>query len=75
MHLRRNKLGAQYLKITLNSLDTYDLEWSKAINRKDKDKPWIIHTTIKVLQEDTNIYDDMLVSVFEQTTGLYTKLF
>ena len=46
--------------ITLNSMDTYDIEFSKA--------------TVKGLQNVQNVngvYCDMLKETFEKTTGLY----
>jgi hypothetical protein len=58
---RSNKIN--YVKITLNAMDTYDIEYG------------LIHGfnyTIK--HESKGIYNDMLVEDFEQTTGLYTHL-
>lgn len=65
MKLTRNKAGAQYLFITLNSLDLYDIKFSsfdKQLNEKVKAK-------------FTDIYCDQLQGIFTEVTGLYTKLF
>jgi hypothetical protein len=52
-----------YCKITLNSMDTYDLEFGKIHGMK-----------YKVVEEVKGIYNDGLKSVFEQTTQLYLSL-
>jgi len=63
MKLRRNKANATHLKITLNSLDLYDVEFF-SMRKFEK--------TVKA--EFNGVYNDMLVDIFEKTTGLYTKL-
>ena len=63
MRLSRNKSGANMLKITLNSLDTYDLEFIKVAKNDFK--------TVKTVN---GIYNDMLQEIFTSVTGLYTKL-
>ena len=55
---------ANYLKVTLTSMDLYDVEFGK-----------IWGMDYKVVKKVEGIYNDMLVSLFEETTGLYTKLF
>ena len=61
--IMRNQSGANYLRIKLNSLDLYDMEFIR------------IHgNTTKVVAEKNGIYDDMLQSVFTSVTGLYTHL-
>jgi len=55
---------ANYLKITLTSMDLYDVEFGK-----------IWGGNYKVVKKVEGYYNDMLVSLFEETTGLYTKLF
>ena len=62
MRLPRNASGANYLKITLNSMDLYDVEFLSIRGMKVTPK-----------KEFNNAYNDMLVSLFEKTTGLYTK--
>ena len=64
MNLTRNKIKAQYLTITLNSMDTYDMCFfsvDKQFNR-----------TVKASIE--GVYCDMLQDIFTQHTGLYTHL-
>ncbi len=49
-----------HLKVTLNSMDTYDMEFIK------------VHgASIKTVKEFDGVYNDMLVSIFEDTTKLY----
>tara|TARA_R110000772_G_C13310310_1_gene440382 strand:- start:46733 stop:47047 length:315 start_codon:yes stop_codon:yes gene_type:complete len=63
MKLRRNTSGANYLRITLNSMDTYDMEFMLITMKSMK---------TKALCE--GIYDDMLASTFREQTGLNTNL-
>lgn len=78
MELTRNKLGAKWLKITLNGLDLYDIQF--IYNKKTKDKKLaalginVSENTPVVLKEYKNVYSDMLVKIFETETGLYTSL-
>lgn len=62
MRLSRNKSGANMLKISLNSLDTYDLEFLKVAKNDFK--------TVKTVR---GVYNDMLQDIFTSETGLYTK--
>ena len=69
MRLRRKKSGANFLKITLNGLDLYDIEFiSKRWNQKQ------LKMIIKTKHEFNNIYDDQLREIYESTTGQYTSL-
>jgi hypothetical protein len=64
MKLTANNAKAQYLSITLNSLDTYDMVFfsvDKAFNVVEKKRV-------------DGAYNDMLQSVFTSVTGLYTSL-
>lgn len=61
--LTKNKLKAKWLKITLNSMDLYDLEFKSLI--KDE---------LVTLKEYNNIYSESLQSIFTEATGLYTRL-
>lgn len=54
---------ANYCKIKLNSLDTYDIEFGKVWGDK-----------YKVVEEIEGIYCDGLKSMFERFTGLYLSL-
>ena len=60
----RNSGKCNYIRITLNSLDLYDIEF-KYITKKSN----------KTIKEFNDVYNDMLVNIFETITGLYTKLF
>jgi len=60
----RGSNKVNYIKVTLNSMDTYDVEYGKI--RGDK---------YHVVAEDKGIYDDMLLKSIQNNTGLYTKLF
>lgn len=64
MNLTKNKVKAKWLKIILNSNDTYTMDFFTA----DKDLNIITKAKFE------NVYCDMLQSIFTQTTGLYTKL-
>lgn len=57
------KNGIYLVKILLNDFDTYDVFFGRMRAGK-----------IKVVSEHKGVYNDMLVSIFEQETGLYTKL-
>lgn len=64
MKLSRNSSGANYLRIKLNGLDLYDLEFIS-----------IRGTSMKTKKVFNDVYCDQLRGIFESTTGLYTKLF
>ena len=55
--------GINYVKITLNSMDTYDMEFKR-----------IRGTKITDVAKHEGIYNDMLQSTFTSETGLYTNL-
>ena len=65
MRIGRNSSNSNYLKITLNSMDTYDMKFCK-LTRKFEEKS---------VTEYSDVYNDMLTEVFEKHTGMYTKLF
>lgn len=60
---RGAKNGINYIRITLTSMDLYNMEFIKARG-----------TDIKVVVEKDGIYNDQLQDVFTQVTGLYTRL-
>lgn len=64
MKLGRNTSGAQYLFITLNSLDLYDMQFLSI--KKDGQRI--------VKKECNNLYCDMLQTTFTEVTGLYIHL-
>ena len=65
MRIGRNSSNSNYLKITLNSMDLYDMEFAKVSRMGEK----------KSVTEYSDVYNDMLTEVFEKHTGMYTKLF
>jgi hypothetical protein len=69
LHLTKNKTGANRLRITLRSDDTYDMTYSseRFVRATGELKT-------KVKKEHNGVYVDQLVELFEKDTGLYTKL-
>ena len=65
MRIGRNSSNSNYLKITLNSMDLYDMEFAKVSRMGEK----------KSVTEYSDVYNDMLTDVFTKHTGMYTKLF
>lgn len=63
MRLRRNKASATFLKVTLNSLDLYDMTFTRLRNNK------LIN--VKTFE---NVYCDQLQDIFTDVTGLRTSL-
>lgn len=55
---------ANYIKVTLNGLDLYDLEVGR-----------VRGMTYKVVSEQKNLYFDMLKPAIEKATGMYLSLF
>ena len=64
MKIGRNKTNANWMEITLNSLDLYDVAFAKLTRLGER----------KSLKEYKNIYNDSLVELFERHTGMYTSL-
>jgi len=58
------RLGINYIKIKLNSMDTYDMEFGK-----------IRKFEYKVVKKVNGVYNDQLHEIFTRTTGLNTRLF
>ena len=65
MKIGRNSSNSNYLKITLNSMDLYDMKFAKLTRMGE----------LKSVKEYDNVYNDSMVEVFEKDTGMYTKLF
>lgn len=59
----RAKKSINYVRITLNGMDTYDMEFLRLRAGK-----------ITVVAKETGVYNDQLQSIFTQNTGLYTSL-
>lgn len=79
IELTKNKIGAKYLKIQLNGLDLYNLEWSKI---KKTQVPEYKALGIKIYDEQQviiekieDIYGEDLQKIFTDRTGLLTRLF
>ncbi len=64
MRIGRNKTNSNYLKITLNMMDLYDMKFCQVTKNFEE----------KSVKEYTNVYNDMLVEIFESHTGMYTTL-
>ena len=65
MKIGRNKTNHNWMEVTLNSLDLYDVAFAKLTKFGER----------KSLKEYKNVYNDSLVELFERHTGMYTKLF
>ncbi len=59
----RGSRKVNYIKIILNSLDLYDIEYGRIHGMK-----------YKVVANDNGLYHDMLCKSIETNTGLYTSL-
>jgi len=59
----RNAKSISHIKITLNGMDLYDMEFLRC-NKNG----------VKIISTENNVYDDMLNSIIEENTGLYTAL-
>jgi len=59
----RNSKGINYVKITLTSMDLYDIEFGA-----------IRGTNYKVKYEAKGIYADQMHKIIEKNTGMYLKL-
>ena len=64
MKLGRNSSNSNYLKITLNSMDLYDMEFCKLTKLGEK----------KSVTEYNNVYNDLMRGTFTAHTGMYTTL-
>ena len=61
----KNNSGANYVTITLNGKDLYDINFSKYTMK---------NYGCVVKSEFTDVYAEQLTKVFESVTGLYTSL-
>ena len=64
MRIGRNKTNANFMEVSLNGLDLYDVTFAKLTKMGE----------MKSVKEYDNVYNDMLVSIFESHTGMYTTL-
>ena len=58
-----NSMNINYVRITLNGMDTYDMEFLRVRAGK-----------ITIVSKDKGVYNDQLQSVFTEHTGLNTHL-
>ena len=65
MKIGRNSSNSNYLKITLNSMDTYDMMFAKLTKKGE----------LKSVSEYKNVYNDLMRGTFTAHTGMYTSLF
>jgi hypothetical protein len=61
--IERNAAGINYVRITLNSMDLYDMEFISM--RKFE---------MKIKSHAEGLYSDSLESTFTEHTGMYTRL-
>lgn len=62
--IMRNSKSVQYITVTLNSLDLYDVEFTRVTRNLER----------IVIAKVDGIYSDMINQVIESKTGLYTSL-
>ena len=64
MKIGRNKTNANFMVVELNGNDLYNVTFAKLTKMGE----------MKSVNEYENVYNDMLVSIFESHTGMYTTL-
>ena len=64
MKIGRNKTNANFMVVELNGNDLYDVTFAKLTKMGE----------MKSVKTYDNVYNDMLVSIFESHTGMYTTL-
>ena len=64
MKIGRNKTNANFMVVELNGNDLYNVTFAKLTKMGE----------MKSVKEYENVYNDMLVSIFESHTGMYTTL-
>lgn len=62
----RNAKGVTHVRINLNGLDLYDMEFLACRAGRNP--------SIKIKARHDNVYADMLNGIIEQETGMYTSL-
>lgn len=78
-NLPKNGSKANKVQITLNANDLYDVQFIKYTPYKfriTKDGQFKeTKEKVEIIKEFNDIWCDMLVEIFEQTTKMYTRLF
>ena len=64
MKIGRNKTNANFMVVELNGNDLYNVTFAKLTKMGE----------MKSVKTYDNVYNDMLVSIFESHTGMYTTL-
>ena len=64
MKIGRNKTNANFMVVELNGNYLYNVTFAKLTKMGE----------MKSVKEYENVYNDMLVSIFESHTGMYTTL-
>lgn len=76
MNLSKNISKANRLFITLDADDTYTMRFFHYTAPRFNTKTYTFtEEKVKNIKEISGVYCDMLSEIFEQTTGLYTRLF
>ena len=60
----RNKTNANFMVVELNGNDLYNVTFAKMTKMGE----------MKSVKEYSDVYNDMLVTIFESHTGMYTSL-
>jgi hypothetical protein len=58
----KNSFKVNYVRITLNGKDLYDLQFGR-----------VSGTKFTIVKEYSDIYNDQLIELFEETTGMYLR--
>lgn len=78
MTIPTNKSKTKRVTITLNSMDTYDMEFIGITRKLDKEMAAlgmkIYETAFFTVAKYEGIYADMLQTIFTKVTGMYTRL-
>ena len=69
----RSKSKPNMIKITLTSMDLYDMEFGRTGMKKDPNFP-IKSPSYTKMKTIKGVYDDMLKGIFEKETGLRLSL-
>ena len=64
MRIGRNKTNANFMVVELNGNDLYNVTFAKMTKMGE----------MKSVKEYSDVYNDMLVTIFESHTGMYTSL-
>lgn len=75
-HIPRNASKANYVKITLNGKDLYDVEFRTVrLGRFSLKTGKMSKDVNNIVKRFDDVYCNMLQSIFTEVTGMYTRLF